>query len=37
MLLAWRLDGVHGPFETIYFQDLLGQHPLESADLFPGE
>ena len=33
--LASRLDGVQGPFEKIYFQDLLGQHPLELADLFP--
>jgi hypothetical protein len=34
-LLASRLDGVQGPFEKIYFQDLLGQHTLESAHLFP--
>ena len=33
--LASRLDSVQGPFEKIYFQDLLGQHPLELADLFP--
>ena len=33
--LASRLDCVQGPFEKIHLQDLLGQHPLESADLFP--
>ena len=33
--LASRLDDIQGPFEKIYFQDLLGQHPLELADLFP--
>ena len=33
--LASRLDVLQGPFEKIDFQHLLGQHPLELADLFP--
>src|SRR4029077_7833687 len=34
-LLASRLDLLQGTFEKIHLQDLLGQHQLESADLFP--
>src|SRR5713101_2242791 len=34
-LLASRLDLLQGTCEKIHLQDLLGQHPLESADLFP--